>query len=111
MQNTRLTNIVNVLSTRTTELFINPWRRIALILISLLLGFFVATAITSTAGQAANWDVVSAATVTLITEAISRYAYRYQTGTNKASLFTDVLNSLKIGTIYGMFVEAFKLNS
>ena len=111
MQNTRLTNIVNVLSTQINILFINPWRRIALILISLLLGFFTATAITSTAGQAANLDVVAAATVTLFTEAISRFTYRYQTKKNSSSLLTDILNSFKIGVIYGMFVEAFKLNS
>lgn len=112
MQRTRLTNLTAVITTKVTDLFANPWRRVALILIALLLGFFAATAITSTAGQAADLDIVAGATATFMVEAISRYVYTRQAKVEpSSSLLKDVLNSVKIGLIYGMFVEAFKLNS
>ncbi len=117
MQNTRLTTLVDRLIVRIETLFSNPWRRIALILISLLLGFFVASAVTSTAGQDASWDVIAAAFVLFFTEAVSRFAYARRVVSSspevqvRNSLFKDVLNCLKIGLAYGLYVEAFKLNS
>lgn len=116
MQNTRLTNLFIILSTRINELFSNPWRRIALIIISLLLGFFAASAVTSTAGQDATWDVVAAASVIVFTELVSFFAYSNSTPRTlllgvKRSLAKDVINTFRIGFTYGMFLEAFKLNS
>jgi hypothetical protein len=121
MQNTRLNNLVNIVLAQLGQWFANPWRRISLVLISLLLGVFLGSAIPTTAGQAANWDVIAAGVLLLFTEAVSRIVY----GSNqrrpqptdgsprlpRRSLLAEVVNALKIGLTYSLFVEAFKIGS
>ncbi len=118
MQNTRLNNLVSSVSVRVREWFANPWRHLSLILISLLFGVFLGSAIPTTAGQAANWDVLAAGVLLLFTEAVSRIVYgsnRRRTpsseGSSRRSLLAEVINALKIGLTYSMFVEAFKIGS
>jgi di/tricarboxylate transporter len=115
MQNTRLSTLFDRLGDRIVTLFRNPWRRIALVAISFLFGFFLGgSALTSTAGQLAFWDVPAAGLIVLVTEAISRFIYRQSRSgqeMTRVSLFADVVNALKIGMTYGLFLEAFKLNS
>jgi len=118
MQSTRLTNLVNAVWRRLGEWFTNPWRHLSLVLISLLLGVFLGTAIPTTAGQAANWDVITAGILVLFTEAVSRIVYggnRRRTkppeGVSTSSLVAEVVNALKLGLTYSLFVEAFKIGS
>jgi hypothetical protein len=115
MQRTRLNSLVVVASDRLELLFSNPWRRISLSLISILLGFFMGSAVATTAGQNAVWDITAAALLFLATELINLVVYRPrpQPGTPaaKRSLYLDVLNLFKIGLIYNLFLEAFKLGS
>lgn len=118
MQNTRLNNLFDVILSRLGQWFINPWRRISLLLISLLLGIFLGTAISTTAGQTADLDVVAAGVLIIFTEAISRFVYgsnqrgnRSSEGVSRGSLLVESINALKIGLVYSMFLEAFKLGS
>ncbi|MDY6785864.1 MAG: DUF565 domain-containing protein [Cyanobacteriota bacterium] len=117
MQNTRLNVLFNVTVDRVVELFSNPWRRIALLAIGLLFGFFLGgSAVTSTAGQLAYWDVPAAGAVTLVGEVISWYVYgRSRPGIpgqrNRGKLLADTINATKIGILYGLCLEAFKLNT
>ncbi|HEY9820347.1 MAG TPA: DUF565 domain-containing protein [Candidatus Sericytochromatia bacterium] len=119
MQNTRLNNLFNVVLVQVRQWFANPWRHLSLVLISLLLGVFLGSAIPTTAGQAANWDVLAAGILLLFTEAVSRFVYgranrqRSQSpdGVPRRSLLAEVINALKIGLTYSMFVEAFKIGS
>lgn len=110
MQNTRLSTIVNTTAAQLNQTFRNPWRRISLIIMSWLLGFFLGSAISTSAGQKAELDILAAFFLVLVTEAVSRFSYaggeRY-----RRSLISDVLNALKIGLIYSLFLEAFKLGS
>jgi hypothetical protein len=108
MQNTRLSNILNVFENRVSDFFGNPWRRISLVLISLLLGVFLGTAIPTTAGQTADWDIIAAGVLIIFSEAVNRVVYRRK---GRRTLVYDVLNSFKIGLTYSLFVEAFKLGS
>lgn len=110
MQNTRLSTIVNTTAAQLNQTFQNPWRRISLLLISWLLGFFLGSAISTTAGQQAELDIVAAAVIVLVIEVISWFAYG-GSGGYRRSLIADVLNSLKIGVMYSLFLEAFKLGS
>lgn len=116
MQNTRLNNIVNGLGDRVSQLINNPWRRISVILLALFIGFFVSSAITSTTGQLAILDVSAAAISAFIIELISRFAYararlaRSPAATRQA-FFWDTLNTFKIGFVFGLALEAYKLNS
>ena len=115
MQRTRLSLLTDVAISRLEQLFSNPWRRISLILIALLLGIFIGEAVSTTAGQDAYWDVVAAGLLLLFTETISRWAYgrkaNQRDGENRRSLGTDVLNVFKIGITYSLYLEAFKLGS
>jgi hypothetical protein len=118
MQNTRLNNLVTAFLITLGEWFTNPWRHLSLVLISLLLGVFLGTAIPTTAGQTANWDVVAAGVLIICTEAISWIVYSYNRRRREAtpssagvSLLIEILNALKIGLTYSMFVEAFKIGS
>ena len=122
MQRTRLNTIVEITGDRLELLFSNPWRKIALSLISILLGFFMGSAIVTTAGQDAVWDIPAAAIVFTFTELISKFVYSrgkrrtdlVTTRSQRAegySLYVDVLNLFKVGLIYSLFLEAFKLGS
>ena len=110
MQNTRLSTIVNTTAGQLTQVFRNPWRRTSLLIIGLLLGFFLGSAISTSAGQKADLDVVAAFFLVLVTESISRFTYG---GSDRfrRSLMGEVLNALKLGLIYSLFLEAFKLGS
>lgn len=116
MQRTRLNVIFDVFSRRIELLFTNPWRRIALILISLLMGFFMGNAIVTTAGQDAAWDIIGAAIIFTYTELLSKFIYSRKSQPRsdsrlRTNLVLDSLNLFKIGVIYSLFLEAFKLGS
>jgi Protein of unknown function (DUF565) len=117
MQKTRLNTLVDVASGQLTLLFSNPWRRMALSLISVLTGFFMGSAIVTTAGQDAVWDIPAAAILFMFTELTSRLVYRRRTLSSlspipqRRSLWVDVFNLFKMGLTYSLFLEAFKLGS
>ncbi|HEY9907767.1 MAG TPA: DUF565 domain-containing protein [Thermosynechococcaceae cyanobacterium] len=113
MQNTRLNRLLTTTTDRLTGWVSNPWRRTSVLIISLLLGNFLASAVSTITGQAASLDVYVAAILTAICEVISRVAYRPQASSTKErrSLLLQAINTLKIGLLYGMFVEALKLGS
>ncbi|HEY9848058.1 MAG TPA: DUF565 domain-containing protein [Leptolyngbyaceae cyanobacterium] len=111
MQNTRLNKLVDVISSQMGSWFINPWRRISLLAISLLFGIFLGTAIPTTAGQAADWDILGAGLLVGFTELTSRIFYGVFRRKASSSLLAAMLNALKIGLTYSLFIEAFKLGS
>ena len=111
MQQTRINTIFSSSIERLGSFFTNPWRRIALSLICLLLGFFIGNAVSTTLGQAAQWDVVVAAIILIFTELVSRFVYQIASKQNKISLWIDILNIFKIGLTYSFYLEAFKLGS
>lgn len=109
MQNTRLSNLFDAIARRLEQVLTNPWRRLSSIVISFLSGFFLGTAVSTTAGQKAELDIVVAAIIVLITEITSRIYYRRRENGN--SLAIELLNTFKIGLIYSLFIEALKLGS
>lgn len=123
MQNTRLNTLVDRSLGRFSRWFRNPWRRLSAILITLLLGNFLATIISTISGQRAELDVTISALLVLLCEAVSWVVYRgdvirearqqAQQSDSAAArpLLIEGLNGLKLGLMYGLFVEAFKLGS
>lgn len=109
MQDTRLNRFTSNISTRFMQWLRNPWRRSSLMLIGLLGGFFLGSVISTTAGQAGKLDVSISALLVVVTEGISRIVYSNKSKTS--SLTGDILNAVKIGTTYSLFLEAFKLGS
>lgn len=120
MQNTRLNTLIDRTNRQFTQWSENPWRRLSLIIISLLFGNFLASAIATTTGQRTDLDAVASVSLLTIVESISWLTYgtvfgRRQVASNlflgQRPTWIAILNSLKLGLIYGLFVEAFKLGS
>lgn len=110
MQNTRLNNLFDTIARQLGQWFTNPWRRLSLLVISFLFGFFLGTAVSTTAGQKAELDIVVAGFLVLLTEVTSRIFYS-RGFLARRSLWVESLNLLKVGFIYSLFIEAFKLGS
>ncbi|MBE9005247.1 DUF565 domain-containing protein [Fortiea sp. LEGE XX443] len=110
MQNTRINNLLDAIASSLGKLFLNPWRRLSLLIISFLFGFFLGTAISTIAGQSSELDIVVAGFLVLLTEVTSRLFYS-QSFFAKRALWVESLNLLKVGFTYSLFVEAFKLGS
>jgi Protein of unknown function (DUF565) len=110
MQQTRLNSLIGKFINQFTNFLGNPWRKLSFIIISLLLGFFLANTLTTSAGQSSRWDVTIALVFFLFTEFSSFFVYSRSKSANK-SPWLDVLNSLKIGFIYALYLEALKLGS
>ncbi|MDZ7960814.1 MAG: DUF565 domain-containing protein [Aulosira sp. DedQUE10] len=110
MQNTRLNNLFDAIARQLGLLFLNPWRRLSLLIISFLFGFFLGSAVSTSAGQRAELDIWVAAILVVLTEVTSRIFYS-RSFLSKRSLWVESLNFLKVGFIYSLFLEAFKLGS
>ncbi|WP_373547317.1 DUF565 domain-containing protein [Chamaesiphon sp.] len=120
MQRTRLSTLFDRLFGQLEQWSQNPWRRISILIISLLLGNFLATTVSTTTGQKAELDITVALILLTIVEIISWLTYGSNFGRRRPEsvailgqrpLWIAILNSLKLGLIYGLFVEAFKLGS
>lgn len=110
MQNTRINNLFDAIASSLDKLFLNPWRRLSLLIISFLFGSFLGTAISTTAGQKAELDIIVAAFLVFLTEVTSRIFYS-RAFFAKRALWVESLNLLKVGFTYSLFIEAFKLGS
>jgi hypothetical protein len=120
MQRTRLSTLFDRLFGQLEQWSNNPWRRMSLMIISLLFGNFLATAVSSSTGQKAELDITVSLILLVITEAISWLTYGTRFGQRRSEpgaflgqrpFWIAILNSLKLGLVYGLFVEAFKLGS
>jgi Protein of unknown function (DUF565) len=120
MQNTRLNTLVDRVGNQFNQWSKNPWRRLSLIIIGLLFGNFLASAIATTTGQRTNLDVFVSLLLLSTVESISWLTYGTRAGQRSAAdniiigqrpFLIAILNSIKLGLIYGLFVEALKLGS
>lgn len=112
MQNTRLNLLLSNLSGQVRQFFTNPWRKITSLLISLLLGIFMGIAIVTSAGQNGRLDIIVAALLLILTEVMSWFVYRQNSGqNNERSGVIEVTNTFKIGLVYSLYIQAFVLGS
>nr|YP_009370313.1 conserved hypothetical plastid protein [Bulboplastis apyrenoidosa]ARO90802.1 conserved hypothetical plastid protein [Bulboplastis apyrenoidosa] len=72
-------------------------------LLSLLLGFFFATILSTMPSQTNDWCIVSSSIVVSITEIMNKYIYNNEQAQYK-QLIKKIINCLKIGILYGLFV-------
>jgi hypothetical protein len=109
MQNTRLNTLLEVISGQFDRWLTNPWRKLSVLVITLLLGNFLGTAISTATGARADWDMISAGFMVIAIEFVSRVTYGNQQIAR--STFGEIINALKIGVTYSLFVDAMKLGS
>nr|YP_009297427.1 hypothetical protein Eryt_102 [Erythrotrichia carnea]AOM66770.1 hypothetical protein Eryt_102 [Erythrotrichia carnea] len=98
--------------------FSYPLGRLTSTLISLLIGFFLATVLATLPSQTGDWGVVAGGIAVYFDDKFEQFL---QGSSNCFTFYNvrpfylmsvlDTLNSIKIGIIYGLFVDAFKLGS
>jgi hypothetical protein len=111
MQETRLNLLINTIINRFNKFFNNPWRKLSLVFLCLFIGFFSASTLTANVGQAGAWDTSVAFIYLIIIESINMIVYQKRNDSPNNSLWINIINSLKIGFIYDLFLESLKLNS
>ena len=84
---------------------------------SIFLGFFVASFLDTTIGEFPSWAITGASSIVVGVELLNEiiYFYYYSTRYLKKNLrirkTLNILNFFKLGIIYGLIVDAFKLGS
>ena len=106
LQSTRLQNNVGQAIQRLDQWALNPWRRLSLLSLSGLIGFLIGSAITSVAGVLGQMDPVAALLVVLGAELTIR---RRRSSEPSLKLLQQLLDLGRIGFLYGLFLEGFKL--
>ena len=106
LQSTRLQNNVGQAIQRLDQWALNPWRRLSLLALSGLIGFLIGSAITSVAGVLGQMDPVAALLVVLGAELTIR---RRRSSEPSLKLLQQLLDLGRIGFLYGLFLEGFKL--
>ena len=87
-------------------------------LISFFGGFLISSVIDTSLGEFSEWAIVGAALVVANIESFNNFYYSLisknrNTFVKNSYMFKlfDILNYLKIGIVYGLIVDAFKLGS
>ena len=106
LQSTRLQTNVGAALQRLDRWARNPWRRLSLLALAGLIGFLIGSAITSVAGALGQMDPVAALVVILATELTVR---RRRSSEPSLKLPQQLLDLGRIGFLYGLFLEGFKL--
>nr|YP_009392019.1 hypothetical protein [Periphykon beckeri]ARW60367.1 hypothetical protein [Periphykon beckeri] len=74
-----------------------------------MLGFFFANILSTIPAQTGDWNIMSGSIIVSLNELINQLIYKKKYIDN--CLFIKLVNNIKIGIIYGLFVDAFKLGS
>ena len=106
LQSTRLPTNLGAALQRLDRWARNPWRRFSLLALAGLIGFLIGSAITSVAGVLGQMDPVAALVVVLGTELTIR---RRRSSEPSLKLPQQLLDLGRIGFLYGLFLEGFKL--
>nr|YP_009295715.1 conserved hypothetical plastid protein [Mastocarpus papillatus]AOL58199.1 conserved hypothetical plastid protein [Mastocarpus papillatus] len=77
-------------------------------IICLLTGFFIATVLSTMPAQTGDWGIIAASIIVTLYEIFSKVVYAIKA---KNSGILTIINNIKIGIIYGLFVDSFKLGS
>ncbi|MBF2098601.1 MAG: DUF565 domain-containing protein [Gloeomargaritaceae cyanobacterium C42_A2020_066] len=110
MQDTRLNRVFGAVGGRFNQWLGNPWRTLSLGIIAFLLGFLLASTLSTVFGQQARLDVVTAGLTVIALETLNWLVHAPRLRL-LAKPWPGLLNALRIGIIYGMVLEAFKLGS
>jgi hypothetical protein len=107
VQQTRLNQIASQLGQTAQGWLRLPFSTWLLYLVAFFLGTFLASAISTSLGALAQFDVVAMAVLLVATETLNRWVYSQR----RVGLPLSLLNMLKIGFIGGMYLDALKLGS
>jgi hypothetical protein len=84
-------------------------------ILSFFFGFLLSSIIDTTLGELNEWAIVGASVIVASVESFSsnffKVKYYWKRGISKRKQIYLLLNDLKLGIIYGLIVDAFKLGS
>tara|TARA_Y100001968_G_scaffold332958_1_gene393273 strand:- start:927 stop:1268 length:342 start_codon:yes stop_codon:yes gene_type:complete len=107
-QLTRLNKNFGHLFNRLENWTTNPWRRYSLYLIVFLIGFFVGTSLGMINGAMSLMDPLGALFAVIGLELMVRVR-RLLTSSNRNLIAMNILDMNRMGLLYGLFMEGFKL--
>ena len=91
------------------NIFNDSIKNLAVGIISLLIGFFMSTTLSTIPGQTGDWSIVGASIIVAFTEIISKNVYYFHNNknfekskNNRRLSMIQIINSLKIGIVYGL---------
>lgn len=112
MRQTKLEALLTNTSYSISYLLYRKLTDLSISILNMLLGFFISTALSTIPGQTGDWGIIAAAIIVTSYEVISKIIYPINQTTNKNELIIGKqINNIKIGILYGLFVDAFKLGS
>lgn len=94
----------------TIRIFDNKLVDLSLGIVSMLLGFFISNTLSTIPGQTGDWGIIGAAIIVTCYEITSKKIYT-NSSVKKDNFILLHINNIKVGVIYGFFVDAFKLGS
>nr|YP_009314900.1 Hypothetical protein ycf20 [Scinaia undulata]SCW23355.1 Hypothetical protein ycf20 [Scinaia undulata] len=109
MHKTSLESIIDYCFHNTEKIFHSKLHELGLNILCILLGFFISTSLSTIPGQTGDWGIIGAAIIVGFYELVSQKIYLTHASKNIPA--TQRLNNMKVGIIYGLFVDAFKLGS
>ena len=108
-QRTRLARLENEIGAQWSPLIVGPWWRRAWTLLAVLTGFFVASNLLEHVGELFGIRTLSALALLIACEVMVRA--RDQISRKPLPLFWHCLDLFRIGLVYGVVLEAFKVGS
>jgi hypothetical protein len=108
MLQTSLEIVVNIISKYTNNIFRNKLANLSVSVLNMFFGFFISTTLSTIPGQTGDWGIIGAAIIVTFYELASNIIY---SKFSDKFLTVEQINKIKIGIIYGLFVDAFKLGS
>ena len=109
MHQTRFNSFQKSIGSYLTNSLLGPWRRRSISLLSLLFGFYIGSIVTVYFLQ----EIGQRPIVVLFMFALMELLIRLRTNVNKNPwpLYWLAIDNFRIGTIYSVVLEAFKLGS
>ena len=108
LQSTRLQRNLGQLIKRLDNWAVNPWRRFSLLIIVLLAAFVLGSSIGMINGVLAVMDPVGALLTVLSLEVMVRLRRKW-TESDRAAITSQIMDFARIGILYGLLHEGFKL--
>ena len=71
-------------------------------------GFFLSTALSTITAQTGEWTIITGSLIVSCNEILSKV---YYSNKNSEHLLLNIVSYIRIGLVYGLFVDAFKLGS
>jgi len=124
---TRLERYLDLQYERFKIYILYQWSNLTQSTVIFFIGFFSASGIATLIGQTGDWDVLVSAIIVSFNEMVSKWAYGLGIKQNQSILLfnininisskstnfpiKDQINQFKLGLLYGLFIDAFKLGS